>query len=773
MIKARGESEKVKKKQKHFLNALIFLSLVILFLLNNKLNNGGWMIFQETFYMPSLQDETNPYEETNVKNSFYDGEQNENHHSHEGHDHNQKVKFVLRDSDLGAPEFIGGNDFKGEFINKNFDLAVNLKHIDLSSFAFADFSYNERNIAIGCAITTNKQQNLAEDILITEMPFFKSLLPSFCSTASKGFNYHFYIGHDHNDYYFSKKFSHSQFSKYFKNQISTKCFKTPNVTLHLVECQHSKHPAWAQNDVMMAAYMDNMDYYYRVNDDTVLRTTGWTIKFIDELLRYNPPNVGVVGPWFKAGNTAILTFDFVHRTHIDIFGCYYPRTFTDWFADEWITKVYQPAHVKKVAGTVVTHTMEKGQRYFSHLEKAKLLEVEIEVGRQILRRFIDKQMNKSSVFKKWNSKTSNVISMFLSGNDVGKIFGTLRYALLQPVIFPNWRLRVYVCVHSNTSKTIKIMVNKLQNFGVEVVNLAVSDSASSLHPSLWRYLVIDDPKVQRFIIRDSDTRPTQREFVVLRDWMASTPKALHCIRDHPLHSIQPLNPGLVGGFTRLILDSLNQPFKKFLHQAHNESFLLNNLLWPKFKNQVLCHDSLSCQKFPFSKKFPQLRFDNIYIGQKYDSNEKPIKPNPIQTQSIISKENFQKEDCVELSQAGFDIETVKHVLRNNFNFWSVDYHVTPLLDIKSLLQPIGVNLIDNSFSNACRLTDTCANLKLELQRLLLILLLLLLLLLKLLILLLLLMLLLLLIIIILLPLQQSFERRHRDGAKQTINKKVL
>ena len=70
-----------------------------------------------------------------------------------------------------------------------------------------------------------------------------------------------------------------------------------------------------------------------MNDDTVLESTGWTEKLIEQLLRFHPPNVGVAGPWFRDGNIAIMTHDFVHRTHIDIFGFYYPRVFTDWFAD--------------------------------------------------------------------------------------------------------------------------------------------------------------------------------------------------------------------------------------------------------------------------------------------------------------------------------------------------------------------------------------------------------------------------------------------------------
>ena len=100
----------------------------------------------------------------------------------------------------------------------------------------------------------------------------------------------------------------------------------------LVKCSHSGKPAWAQNDAMMEAYIDGMDYGYRINDDTLLRTPGWTEKFIYVLGSMDPPNVGVVGPNHSGGNTRILTYDFTSKTHIDIFGYHYPKLFTDWSA---------------------------------------------------------------------------------------------------------------------------------------------------------------------------------------------------------------------------------------------------------------------------------------------------------------------------------------------------------------------------------------------------------------------------------------------------------
>ena len=42
--------------------------------------------------------------------------------------------------------------------------------------------------------------------------------------------------------------------------------------VQLVHCNHRGKPAWAQNDAMMEAYIDGMDFGYRINDDTLLKT---------------------------------------------------------------------------------------------------------------------------------------------------------------------------------------------------------------------------------------------------------------------------------------------------------------------------------------------------------------------------------------------------------------------------------------------------------------------------------------------------------------------
>jgi len=55
---------------------------------------------------------------------------------------------------------------------------------------------------------------------------------------------------------------------------------------------------------------------------------------------FGPP-YGVVGPWCNQSNTKILAHDFTHRLHMEIFGMeYYPPELSDWWMDDWISRVY-------------------------------------------------------------------------------------------------------------------------------------------------------------------------------------------------------------------------------------------------------------------------------------------------------------------------------------------------------------------------------------------------------------------------------------------------
>ena len=92
--------------------------------------------------------------------------------------------------------------------------------------------------------------------------------------------------------------------KFVTNTLKHACkkYKIVVINVRYIKCNYTGKPAWAQNDAMMEAYMDGMNYGYRINDDTLLKTRGWTEKFIGALQSFNPPNVGVVGPTHSGGS---------------------------------------------------------------------------------------------------------------------------------------------------------------------------------------------------------------------------------------------------------------------------------------------------------------------------------------------------------------------------------------------------------------------------------------------------------------------------------------
>jgi len=248
-------------------------------------------------------------------------------------------------------------------------------------------------IAVGGGITSKGLSDVHESNVASKMLLFSVFLPTFCRTASPQFAYSIYLAYDHTDRVFRDGRLQTAFRRTF--DAETRRFCTANggsgsdvdISLHLIECSHAGKPTWAQNDAMMEAYLDHVDYFYRINDDTKMLTAGWTEKFISTLEGYHPPRVGVVGPKHFGGNIGILTYDFVHRTHVEIFGFYYPRIFTGWWADDWITKVYAPNRSTKLSEVELSHTMSLGQRYGLEWSAYPRLLAQIDIGKQTISRY--------------------------------------------------------------------------------------------------------------------------------------------------------------------------------------------------------------------------------------------------------------------------------------------------------------------------------------------------------------------------------------------------
>ena len=126
-------------------------------------------------------------------------------------------------------------------------------------------------------------------------------------------------------------------------------------------------------------------------------------------------------------------------------------------------------------------------------------------------------------------------------------------------------------------------------------------------PMMWRFLVANDITVDRFIVRDTDSRLIPRDATEVERWIQSG-KAFHCIRDHQGHRDWPVSGGLWGAAPSQLHSIVkNNTFEgkmgEFGHQYSKDQQFLRDVVWPQVKHDAYCHDSLTCHKWESSHPF--------------------------------------------------------------------------------------------------------------------------------------------------------------------------
>ena len=137
-----------------------------------------------------------------------------------------------------------------------------------------------------------------------------------------------------------------------------------SINLELVKVNNIlKKPGPVFVEIARKAYDMGADFMYRVNDDTEFHGR-WPKLYSETLMSLSKP-YGVIGPRSTTTQNRILTHDFVHRTHMEIFNqTYYPVELVDWWMDDWISSVYgiSRTFMSKTV-TVIHHVKYHGRRY--------------------------------------------------------------------------------------------------------------------------------------------------------------------------------------------------------------------------------------------------------------------------------------------------------------------------------------------------------------------------------------------------------------------------
>lgn len=455
-------------------------------------------------------------------------------------------------------------------------------------------------IAIGLAISTKGFQ----DVKVNELTVFSSLFKSLCNTISHGYNYTIYMGYDYNDPVFSNIGNVNRFHKIFHSDILPACRKIP-IAYKLVKVNYFGKPTWAQNDVMQIAYLEGNDYFYRLNDDVFLSSSGWTEKYISALQMFKPKNLGVVGPKVLVigGNSRVLTFDFVHRTHLDIFGYYYPREFPGWFGDDWITHVYQPFNSVRLKDVLIIHKKAK-IRYKTRAEAVESMDFILGRDKNKINHYVKLQSSLS------NEKTplKNAISMDVSEYNIDNFYGALRNLVLSKVYMKGCNFFLHADMRKFPKEILSTFIKLNATFVDTYKNKDVKEESTA------KFLPLINPKIDYLYIRNPLNRLSKMDETFINEFLSAN-KSCQVLYDCSEK---------VGKGTKLRFLSFNvRKVRKIIPYLENLFFLDRKGFIGKL-HSLLRHDCLSYYKESCKNLQKSITISNNHhfdlLDEKFDKN---------------------------------------------------------------------------------------------------------------------------------------------------------
>ena len=182
----------------------------------------------------------------------------------------------------------------------------------------------------------------------------------------------------------------------------------------------------------------------------------------------------------------------------------------------------------------------------------------------------------------------NIISYCLWGNEPRYQVPLLENVRILPHLFPGWTIRLY---HDFTVDPAYLA--DLGARGVQMRPMALPPGVPIHRKLLWRFDVIADPSVKRFLIRDADSLLTVKERVAVDAWMQSR-YHFHAMRDWFTHT-DLLLAGMWGGVGNILpgpVELMRHYTAWRVENDHVDQDMLAETVWPTIRNDVLIHDSI-------------------------------------------------------------------------------------------------------------------------------------------------------------------------------------
>ncbi|PVE05633.1 tetratricopeptide repeat protein [Limnohabitans planktonicus] len=154
-------------------------------------------------------------------------------------------------------------------------------------------------------------------------------------------------------------------------------------------------------------------------------------------------------------------------------------------------------------------------------------------------------------------------------------------------LLPDWTCRFYV------DETVPEAVRTaLQTMGAQVLMVSAQDR-QELSGLMWRFSVLEDPGVDRYLIRDADSLISKREAAAVQAWVRSG-RFFHLMRDYFSHT-ELLLAGMWGGcggvFKNLRLQMVQYIAQgQYLGARVVDQHFLRMHIWPTVRQSLLSHD---------------------------------------------------------------------------------------------------------------------------------------------------------------------------------------
>jgi hypothetical protein len=208
-----------------------------------------------------------------------------------------------------------------------------------------------------------------------------------------------------------------------------------------------------------------------------------------------------------------------------------------------------------------------------------------------------------------------IISFSLWGADPRYTIGAIRNVELAMEYYPDWKCRFYCGIDVPIG-----YIFHLEDRGAEIIQKNNGKIWSGLY---WRYEALKDSDI--CLIRDTDSRISQREVDCVNEWLKSN-KTMHSMFDHPWHSrLYGIMPGLFGT-KRDSWPNFEEDLKFHLEVFENnlkygvDYRFFEAVFEERIKNNILIHDSIN-PGLNGAIDFPTKRTGFEFAGEVYDEQE--------------------------------------------------------------------------------------------------------------------------------------------------------